>query len=452
MSYLDRQHLITWTSPTGKSFELNNINSIEYSLKHHGNLTTIVSKNKDDDSLSFLKGNKNNDNDLSKGDIFENLGISRRIIPLQIIFSGDNHDKESEEFESAFKELGQSRLQLPYNSRPIRVNAQTLTKKHDLVKDIASTIIDVEFIETKQNIPLKTSNNNLKNTLKQNIEEEILELDNNYNNFIERTPAEKLQNIFDKFNKVLTAVSNSINNIANGNIDAILRDIQANLLNGSNITIFQETSKMIDLGFSAISSAPYIKTLLKNTINDITGNELKESNNLNNNNDETILYTNIINQNDLTTNDFFISNIFLSACNNILDLADTIQTRKEAMQIAVSIQDLYTSYKRYYDIKYNLLNLNLKDIKASNTNINININYIIQTTLGILIEVSFNLKTEFNIILNEDSNLIDIAYKYYKEEFAGNPEETINKIIKTNNINDEEFILVPRGRNITIYL
>lgn len=259
MSYLDRQHPITWTSPTEKSFELNNINSIEYSLKHYGNLTTIVSKNKDDDSLAFLKDNKNNDNDLSKGDIFEDLGISGRIIPLQIIFSGDNHDKESEEFENAFKELGQSRLQLPYNSRPIRVNAQTLTKKQDLIKDIASTIIDVEFIETKQNIPLKTSNNNLKNTLKQNIEEEILELDNNYNNFIERTPAEKLQNIFDKFNKVLTAVSNSINNIANGNIDAILRDIQANLLNGGDITIFQETSKMIDLGFSAISSAPYIK-------------------------------------------------------------------------------------------------------------------------------------------------------------------------------------------------
>ena len=445
MNYLDRQHSITWTSPTGKSFELNNINSIEYSFKHHGNLTTIVSKNKDDDSLSFLKDNKNNDNDLSRGDIFEDLGISGRTIPLQIIFSGDNHDKELEEFENAFKELGQGRLQLPYNSRPIRVNAQTLTKKQDLVKDIASTIIDVEFIETKQNIPLKTSNNNLKNSLKQNIEEEIFELDNNYNSFIERTPAEKLQNIFDKFNKVLTAVSNSINNIANGNIDAILRDIQANLLNGSGITLFQETSKMIDIGFSAISSAPYIKTLLENTVNDITGNELSEEG-------QSILNTNVINQDDLTTNDFFISNIFLSACSNILDLADTIQTRKEATQIAISIQDLYTSYKRYYDIKYNLLNLNLKDIKASNTNINININYIIQTTLGILIEVSFNLKTEFNIILNEDSNLIDIAYKYYKEEFAGNPEETINKIIKTNNINDEEFILVPRGRNITIYL
>ncbi len=448
MSYIDRQHITTWTSPSGKSFELNNINSIEYSFKHYGNLTTIISKKEEDNSLAFLKKDKgaSADNTSSKGDIFEDLGVSGRTIPLQIVFSGDNHDIESEYFENAFKELGDSRLQLPYNTRPIRVNAQTLTKKCDLVKDIASTIIDVEFIETKQNIPLKSSNNNLRNTLKHNIKEETLELDNNYNNFIERTPAEKLQNIFDKFNKILTTVSNSINNIANGNIDAILRDIQANLLNGSNITIFQETSKMIDLGLSAISSAPYIKTLLENTINDITGNELKENNN------ETILYTNIINQDDLITNDFFISNIFLSACNNILDLVDTIQTRKEATQIAVSIQDLYTSYKRYYDIKYNLLNLNLKDIKSSSTNINININYIIQTTLGILIETSFNLKTEFNIFLNEDTNLIDIAYKYYKEDFNNNPEKTINKIIKTNNINNEEFIFIPKNKNMTIYL
>lgn len=448
MSYIDRQHIITWTSPSGKSFELNNINSIEYSFRHYGNLTTIINKKEEDNSLAFLKKEKGNNNS-SKSDIFEDLGISGRTIPLQIVFSGNNHDKESEYFENAFKELGESRLQLPYDSRPIRVNAQTLTKKQDLVKDIASTIIDVEFIETKQNIPLKTSNNNLKNTIKQNIEEEILELDNNYNNFIETTPAEKLQSLLNKFNKVLTKVSNSINNIANGNIDAILRDIQANLLNGSDITLLQETSKLIDAGFSTMSSAPYIKTLLENTINDITGNELKENNN---NNNEDILYTNIISQDDLTTNDFFISNIFLSACNNILDSIDTIQTRKEATQIALSIQNIYTEYRKYYDIKYNLLDLNLKDIKSSNANINININYIIQTTLGILIEASFNLKTEFNIILNEDTNLIDFAYKYYKKDFNDNQEETINKIIKTNNINNEEFILIPKNRNMIIYL
>lgn len=53
MSYIDRQQIITWTSPSGKTFELNNINSIEYSFKHYGNLTTIVSKKEEDSSLSF---------------------------------------------------------------------------------------------------------------------------------------------------------------------------------------------------------------------------------------------------------------------------------------------------------------------------------------------------------------------------------------------------------------
>lgn len=454
MNYFNRQHPITWTSPSGKTFELNNINSIEYSFKHYGNLTTIVSKKEEDSSLSFLKSNKNNDNSLSKGDIFEDLGISGKTIPLQIIFAGDNHDKESEEFEKAFRELGDSRLQLPYNSKPIRVNAQTLTKKQNLINDISSTIVDVEFIETKQNIPLKASNNNLKNLLKENIEQKTLELNENYDNFVKTTKAEKLQNLLNRFNKTLTSVANTINNIASGNIDAILRDIQANLLNGVEIPIFQEVTKMIDLGFSAISSAPFIKTLLENVVNDITGNELKENINSTNNlidNNENILYTNIIDQDELITNDYFVSNVFLATSNNILDLVDTIQTRKEATQIAVSIQDLYTNYKKYYDIKNNLLDLSLNNIKRNN-NSNTNINDIIQNTLGILIETSFNLKTEFNIFLSEDSNLIDIAYKYYKEEFINNPEETINKIVKTNKIINEEFIFIPKGRKIAIYL
>ena len=189
-------------------------------------------------------------------------------------------------------------------------------------------------------------------------------------------------------------------------------------------------------------------------MNDITGNELKENINSTNNlidNNENILYTNIIDQDELITNDYFVSNIFLATSNNILDLADSMQTRKEATQIAVSIQDLYTNYKKYYDIKNNLLDLSLNNIKRNN-NSNTNINDIIQNTLGILIETSFNLKTEFNIFLSEDSNLIDIAYKYYKEEFINNPEETINKIVKTNKIINEEFIFIPKGRKIAIYL
>lgn len=471
MTYSDRQHTITWTSPSGKSFELLNISDIEYSFKHYGNLTTIVSdKDKgSDNTLSFLNTNKDggnsngSDSNKPKGDVFEDLGISGKTIPLQIIFSGDNHDTESEKFENAFKELGESKLQLVYG-RPIRVNAQTLNKKYDLVKDIASTIIEVEFIETLQNKPLASTNKNLRNTLKSTIEDQKALLAENFNTVAKATLSEKLQKLVDSITKNLTKLANTVNNIKNGDFDAILRDIQANILNGTSLTIFQEISSLIDVGFAMYDNIPYIKTLLSNIVNDITGNEINTSSNSNggnnsNNNNEDIgeiesdptspLNTNVIDQQTLLSNDFFISNIFLSVCDLITSSENiTIETRKEATQTALTIQNLYTNYKTYYDIKYKLLDLNLKNITTNNTNINTSI----QLTVGLLIESSFNLKTEFNIELNEDSNLIDIAYRYYRKSFKDNPESTIDYIAKTNKIKDDEFLLLPKGKKITIYV
>ncbi|HSQ97109.1 MAG TPA: hypothetical protein VLL98_00115 [Rickettsiales bacterium] len=466
MTYSDRQHIITWTSPSGKSFELSNISNIEYSFKHYGNLTTIVSdKDKGSyDTLSFLNTNKNSgnsngsDSNKSKGDIFEDLGISGKTIPLQIIFSGDNHDTESEKFESAFKELGESRLQLVYD-RPIRVNAQTLSKKCDLVKDIASTIIEVEFIETLQNKPLAFTNKNLKNTLKTNIENQKELLIENFNTFSEATLSEKLQKLLNSITTNLTKLANTINNIANGDFDAILRDIQANLLNGTSSTLLQEISSLIDVGFEMYDSIPYITTLLNNIIRDITGNEVDSGDMSKSEEDpNSALNTDIVDQQTLLSNDFFISNLFLSVCDlitsantnstNTTDSNLTIETRKEATQTALTIQNLYTNYKTYYDIKYKLLDLNLEDITANSSNINT----IIQSTVGLLIESSFNLKTEFNIELNQDSNLIDIAYRYYKDSFKNDPESTIDYIATTNGIKDDEFLLLPKGKNIVIYV
>ncbi|MDD2839827.1 MAG: hypothetical protein PHY80_01715 [Rickettsiales bacterium] len=459
MTYSDRQHIVTWTSPSGKSFELSNISDIEYSFKHYGNLTTIVSdKDKgSDNTLSFLNTNNSNNNssNKSKGDIFEDLGISGKTIPLQIIFSGDNHDTESEKFENAFKELGKSTLQLVYG-RPIRVNAQTLSKKCDLVKDIASTIIEVEFIETLQNKPLASTNKNLKNTLKSNIEDQKELLVENFNTATKTTLSEKLQKLLNSITTNLTKLANTINNIANGDFDAILKDIQANLLNGTSSTLLQEISSLIDVGFEMYDSIPYITTLLNNIIRDITGNEVDSGDMSESESDpDSSLNTDIVDQETLLSNDFFISNIFLSVCDlitsldtNTTDSNLTIETRKEATQTALAIQNLYTNYRTYYDIKYNLLDLSLENITSNSSNINT----VLQSTVGLLIESSFNLKTEFNIELNENSNLIDIAYRYYRKSFKDDPESTIDYIATTNKIKDEEFILLPKGKKIVIYV
>lgn len=437
MNYLDRKHPITWTSPSGKSFELHNIQEINYSFRHYGTLTTIATKSEKDNSLAFLKKKDGSSFNTNTGDIFEDLGISGKAIPLQIIFSGDNHDTESLAFERAFAEKGNSRLQLPYNDRPIRVNAQALDKKQDLVKDIASTIIEVEFIETLQNKPLSKSNTNIKNELLESIDTKQQNNMDSFANIIEKTPADKLQSIFDTFTKNLTKISNTIGNIASGDFDAILKDIQANILNNSGISFLEQTSQFIDLGFSIISSVPYITTLLENIINDITGN-LDKTN------------TGNITKEELITSDFFINANILSACKNITINNTSIETKKEARETAIKLQNIYQSYKEYYDITYNKINANLS-LADSFTN-PVNVNDIVQVSAGFLIETSFDLKTEFNITLAEDSNLIDIAYRYYTKEFIKDQNEAIDYIARTNNIKGEEFILLEKGRKITIYI
>jgi hypothetical protein len=64
MTYQDRKLPIIWTSPSGKVFELDNINEISYSFKHYGNLITIMDNKKDnsDDDLSFLNRDNNTTN------------------------------------------------------------------------------------------------------------------------------------------------------------------------------------------------------------------------------------------------------------------------------------------------------------------------------------------------------------------------------------------------------
>jgi hypothetical protein len=65
----------------------------------------------------------------------------------------------------------------------------------------------------------------------------------------------------------------------------------------------------------------------------------------------------------------------------------------------------------------------------------------------------------FIITLTEDTNLISLAYRYYRNEFKNNQNNNTNNqnniidyIIKTNHITNEEFILIPKNRIITLYL
>lgn len=66
----------------------------------------------------------------------------------------------------------------------------------------------------------------------------------------------------------------------------------------------------------------------------------------------------------------------------------------------------------------------------------------------VLLNVAFSLKAEKRITLNNQSDILTLCYEYYDSI----DNETVEYFINTNNIKNDEFIELPRGREIIIYV
>ena len=103
MNYSDRKQTVVWTSPLGKVFNLKTkVNS--YNRKHNGEVNSSPSTDKQIKRIN------------DSTDTFKDLGVSGKSINLEFLFIGENHDTESENFENALCEKGQSKLRLFYGA------------------------------------------------------------------------------------------------------------------------------------------------------------------------------------------------------------------------------------------------------------------------------------------------------------------------------------------------
>lgn len=417
LEFLDRRRTISWTSPTGKIFNLTNIREHSYSFKHYGNLYTIATAKESQSDTTV---------DMTKGDVFTDLGVSGREITLTILFSGNNHDLESQKFELAFRELGSSKLQLAYGN-PLRVNAQSLTKTQHLVENVASTSLEVSFIEVQQNLPLGTAPNTAK------LQEQIAEVETQSQNSLmaqlQALDVDDLTKAYDSLGKEIVNLSNVFSDVTTGDFQAILRDIQANLLNTSSNTLLQQTSKLLDLGFKVAGSAPTLGQILSKSIT-----PLQQSN--------------VSSKAELLMNHGLATSCLLSTAkvisNNTLDL----QTRREASQLATTLQTIYDDYVNHYELTAKALVQDFQDVLVDR----VSLHTLMAQVINSLLESSLTLKTELFLTLEQDVTLINLAYEYYREEFTKNPEATLDKIITINRLQDEELILIPKHRQITLYV
>ena len=123
------------------------------------------------------------------------------------------------------------------------------------------------------------------------------------------------------------------------------------------------------------------------------------------------------------------------------------ETRQEAVDAANNLKDLEQQWTEFVESECEKIT-DLEDVFIRDPGLT----DIVDSAASEILEQSYKLKVEKTIILSEDMTVIDFAYKYYPEEFAENPDETIKRLITTNDFGDDEFFLLKRGTGVKIYV
>jgi len=430
MELLKDNQGIIWTSPEGVSFYIKTT-EFEYSIKHIGE----VKENPKPKNSNKKKIQDSNDT-------FTDSGIGGRDISLDCYFIGDDHTQKSAEFKSALCEIGKSKLKLP-DEDEITVNVLKFSSKRSLVKNKNCTIVTVDFHQTSKTAYPVSSTSQTKQIIN-TAEDEKNNIAENLSSTVSAiTKTSDLQDFTTNFSTVLSIISDKLSLMNNSSLKSIMTDI----LSQSPVSNIYTITSQIGLVFY---KAACLANNIKNTISDtISGNIFGNLNDLisglishSKTSSETLSAKEI---NNLVICDSTASSAIISLAESLLQ--KNYETRSEAVKTAKTLKEIQEEWTDFIDDELSKIT-DLSNVFIQNENLN----SIINAAANEILELSYKLKVEQTIILSEDTTAVDIAYTYYHDEFKENPEETLDYLITTNNLTDDEFFLLPKNKEVKIYV
>jgi len=450
MSFLNRRKQQTWTSPTGIKFKLKS-NSVLSGFKHTGDIF---------------------DNYERPGDTFYDFGISGRSIPLEVIFFGIDHDTESERFETALKEIGDSVLQLPYGNE-IKVNVITVRRSYSIVDRVNQTIFLIQFHEiVEQAFP----------EIEGSAKSRLLGLISTFKDSLASNFANGLniRNIFEK-NAIGATIFSYVDKISlvAGPVIKESRDAIALMTNIS--TSIKTNIELLTSDPSTIASQLAILVGVPNTFPDLIGplrkgeirNIVSLSTSVSNVKD-ILEYSEIIVSNSSISpfledslitnekkNDIYSAALIGGATISSLAEGLVSSTFKTKSDVFNAIQRLEATYLSYRDFLNDMQNVyegssSIGSQYIQTGDLSVPINDIVQQTTGALVDISFELQREFIFIVKNDTTMLNIVSKYYPKSFAQDEEngvqDTLDSFSDLNRLTNDEILLIRRGREITVLI
>lgn len=461
MAISDSMQNVIWTAPNGTSFVIKTLES-GYSQKHIGevkeNPRTSVSHSSSTKGGGGKKSKTSSSTSVStssstkrigdSNDTFTDMGIGGRDITLDCYFIGERHYIEAEAFRKALCQVGKSKLQLAYGEE-FTVNVLNFELKNSLVERVNSTIITVNWHETspttypKSEASKQKEIKSLVSSAKENIASTVEQTANAIQN------PTRLATFTANFQGVLSKVSSALDVANNVTLNSIMTDILGQNLMSNSFTITSQ------LGVIFSKSAMLVNKV-KNTANNFTlptgyssvfGGWQALTSSLKTTSLKSSIVPNYTPEqiDELKLNDSIASSAIISVAESLLGME--FETRSEAVEAAKSLIALESDWSEFVDEQSERIS-DLGDAYIRDGCIS----DIVSASANEILERSYKLKVEQKIVLSEDKTPISLAYEYYNEDFRNDPDGTLEYLIRTNNLTDEKFFLVPRGTEVKIYV
>ena len=341
------------------------------------------------------------------GSLVVDSGRSSKRYPMRCFFSGDNHDLEANDFESAVLESGVLTLEHPIFGTVNAVCVGEITRSDARKTAANQTVIELEFLETILDFyPL--AGVDYSQQIAQSVEDLTAEAADNF----PKPPSRAA------YKQIIKETSNSLRSVSDGvaGVQSEFDDIE-NDLNKSletfiidPINIGFQTLRLIQSPGRVLGNLQARLEAAGNLLNSLIGSAWDYNKDLN-----------AVGALQLAS---------LSAINSDLKI------RSDATNASDTILNMLDSWRAWRESAGNEDNSEIYDKTLS----------MVSLTAAYLIEISFSLIPEKRVTLEESRAVIELCIELYGDL------ELLDFFITSNDFTVNEILEIPRGREIVYYI
>ena len=373
------------------------------------------------------------------GSEVQDLGTTGTRYPLTIYFVGINHDRESQRFEKSFLEFGTWEVIHPTDGylilQPVSINPDT-----NPVENGTYTLVQTEWIEPLKKDTIKSTSELGAKVKRKKIDLNIQSA--NQFNLTQLSAAEKISAI-QAIRKSIVAFQNAMKNIYN-KVSAVAAKVTA-IRNQIESTITAAVMNVAALA-GQIQSLVELPGLIQMDIK----SKIKAY---------SEMATGILNLSPDGTdkpskNTVLVQEIFLSSVS--ASMADTIitanySTRSQVIEVIEDILELYNNIAEGLDSVMSNFSGNDFDLQYYSQSESFSSAMILLANMiAYLLRVSFDLKVEKTIRLDQDKSPIRIVIEQYGE--LGENDVLLDMFISANKLKGNEIFIIPSGREVVVYV